>query len=388
MALDAGKRFLAVATAKEHIEVLDLEAGMPVGSIDARNKLKNLLFLGFNRLGEQLVAITKRAKVVSWNPVTQRLLREFALTSNEIHGSKSVIHSAATNRASNIFVVGLQEVALPKGGLKGNRARPTDLVRQNMILAYDWNGGFEIKRVKFPYGTIEEIALGPGNDHVAVTNNKNNDITLVDLRKGELSSSVTMAAEPKVLVVSDDDQWLAAGGPKGMVFVWELDFRAKPTAETIASVLPSFSGRIRTASNQEPALAPDIPTTFAILSFESKGLAQNLGDAGLDMLTTYLANFDYISLVERQKILAIIEELKLQASDLTERNGAQIGRLLNADKILLCSVSAIGSSYIFNARIVDVETARVVKGRQVMCEECRDQDIFDAINLLGTTIAR
>lgn len=42
----------------------------------------------------------------------------------------------------------------------------------------------------------------------------------------------------------------------------------------------------------------------------------------------------------------------------------------------------------FNARIVDVETARVVLGRQVLCEECREQDFFDAIKMVSSTIAQ
>ena len=136
------------------------------------------------------------------------------------------------------------------------------------------------------------------------------------------------------------------------------------------------------------ALSPDAPVTLALLNFEAKGLSEVIGDVGLDVLTTYLTNFEYVTLIEREKIRVIIEELELQMSDLTEENGARIGKLLNADKVALCSVGAIGTTYIFNARVVDVETARVVKGRQVVCEECREQDIFDAINLLGTTLAR
>ena len=386
--IDAGKRFIAVATLKQRIDIFDLEAGMQVGTIDARGKIDHLLFLGFNRLGEQLLAITERASVVFWNPVTQRLIRELSLSSGEIHGSRSVIHCASTNRSSNTFVVGLQEVAIPKGGLRG-RARPGDLIRENMVLAYDWNSGIEIKRVKFPYGTVKDIELGPGNDHVAVTNNKNNNITLIDLRKGELGGSVVMKDRPRVLAVSENDRWLAAGGKGGQISIWELSFKEKSTAQTISSSLPALSGRIRTASKRGPALTPHVPVTLAILNFEAKkDLGQNIADVGLDMLTTSLANHDYIRLVERQKILMIIDELKLQLSGLTEANGAEVGKLLNADKVLMCSVGGLGASYIFNARIVDVSTGRIEKGRQVICEECREQDLFDAINLLASTIAQ
>jgi WD40 repeat protein len=387
VALDRGKRFLAVATKKERIEIFDLEAQMPAGIIDARGDIDDLIFLGFDRLGEQLVAITEKATVVCWNPATQHRIREVSLSSGEIHGSKSVIHSASTNRASNIFVVGLQEVAIPKGGLKGT-ARPTDLIRQNMVLAYDWNSGIEVKRVKYPEGTVEEIALGPGNDHVAVINNKNNTVTLVDLRKGELSSSVVLEKKPSVLAVSDDDRWLAVGTEDGNVGVWELDYRASPTSETITSSLPTLSGRIRTDSYEEPALAPGVPVTLALMNFEAKGISESIAEISLDLMSSSLANFEYITLVERDRIEDILKELKFQMTGLTEQNGAEVGRMLNADRVLFCSVGALGTSYIFNARLIDVETGRVVKGRQVICEECRDQDLYDAVNLLVTTIAR
>jgi len=387
IALDAGKRYLAIASEEEWIEVFDVNAKMPAGAIDARGKIKDILFLGFDRLGEQLVAITAGAKAVSWNPSTQRLIREVSLRSNELHGSQSVIHAAATNRASNIFVVGLQEVALPKGSVQGIR-KPTDLIRRNQIIAFDWNSGIEVKRVKTNW-RVDLAALGPGNDHVVVINNSDNYITLIDLRKGEVGSSVAMAEKPQVLTVAETDRWLAAGAEKGKIAVWTLEFRQGPTAENISSKLPSLSGRIRTAqANTGPALSPDVPTTIAILPFQAKGISQDVADLCVDLMISSLANFSYITLVERNRIQEVMKEFELQMTGLTEQNGAEIGKLLNADNVILGSIGALGSSYLFNARILDVETGRVIKGRQVICEECRSQDIYDAVNLLISTIAR
>ena len=386
VSIDRGKRYLAVATNKERIELYDSKARMPAGEIDARGDLDDLVFLGFDRLGEQLIAITKKANVVVWNPSTQQRIREVSLSSEEMHGSKSVIHSASTNRASNIFVVGLQEVARPKGGLKGT-ARPSDLLREDMVIAFDWKSGFEVKRVKYPDGIIEEIALGPGNDHVAIINNRNNKVTLVDLRKGELRSSVVTGEKPGVLAVSGNDRWLAAGSEDGQVSLWEIGFRGAPTAETITQTLPTLSGRIRTDSPGEPALEQGVPVTLALLNFEANGISQSIADVCMDLMSSALANIDYVTLVERNRIQDIINELKFQMTGLTEQNGVEVGRILSADKVLLCSVGTLGTSYLFNARIIDVETAQVIQGRLVICEECRDQDLYDAVNLLVSTIA-
>jgi len=43
---------------------------------------------------------------------------------------------------------------------------------------------------------------------------------------------------------------------------------------------------------------------------------------------------------------------------------------------------------VFSARLISVETGKVIKGREVICEECRDQDMYDAITMLVSTIAQ
>jgi WD40 repeat protein len=383
--IDAGKNLLAVATRDDWIEIFDLKAMMPFGQIDARNKIDDLLFLGFDRLGQQLVGINGLANVVAWNPSTMKLIREVTLSGGNLHGSRSVIHSASTNRAANIFVVGLEEVALPRGGLSG-MSNPRDLLRDNSAIAYDWNSGIEVKRVK-TNSSIEQMVLGPGNDHIATIGDEGNNITFVDLRKGELGSTVSMSDRPKKLAISEDNIWMAAGAENGKVSVWKLQFRGD--ASVTRSDLPSLSGRIRTNSGTEPALKPGVPVHLAILNFEAKGMPQEIGDICLNSMSNSLANFEYITLIERKQIETVLKEQKFQASDLTdEKTSVQIGKLLSADHVLLCSIGKLGTSMILTARILDVETGKVVRGREVMCEECRDQDIYDAVKMLASTIAQ
>lgn len=385
IALDAGKQFLAMATQDEEIEIFDLKALLPYGTIDAHDKIGDLLFLGFDRLGQQLLAITKLAQVVSWSPTTLKQLREVSLSGGELHGSRNIIHSASTNRAANVFVVGLEEVALPKGGLRG-MARPGDLVRENTALAYDWNTGIEVKRIKTQQ-TITAMALGPGNDHIATISEDGNEITLVDLRKGELGSTVRMSERPKVLAISEDNTWMAAGADDGNITTWKLQFRGEASVAT--SSLPSLAGRIRSTSGTDPALKRGMSVRVAILSFEAKGMPQEVADIGLNSLSNSLANFEYVTLIERKQIESVIKEQQFQMSDLTdEKTSVQVGKLLNADNVLLCSIGKLGSTMVLTARLLNVETGKVTAGREVICEECRDQDIFDAIKMLSSTIAQ
>jgi WD40 repeat protein len=383
IAIDAGKQYLAVATKDEHIELFDLKGLLPAGSIDASGKIDDVLFIGFDRLGQQIVAVMDLGDVVAWNPSTQKTLRTMALAGGELHGSQSVVHAAATNRATNVFAVSLEEVALPKGGIQSGR----DLERRSAIIAYDWKSGTEVKRVKMPF-TTELIALGPGNDHVAAAGEDDNTIALVDLRKGEMGSTVTMQQRPRVLSVSDDNAWLAAGGKDGAIAVWKLKFKGEATAAG-GEALPALGGRIRArGGTTEPALRPDSPVKLAILSFKAKGMPPEVADVCVSTMSNALANVDYITLVERDAIEAIVKEQQFQLSGLTEDQGVSVGKILKADVVLLGNVGKLGTSIVFSARLINVETGKVMKGREVICEECRDQDMYDAINMLVSTIAR
>lgn len=381
VAIDAGKQYLAIATGDEEIALYDLKAMVPAGTIKAGDRIDDILFLGFDRLGRQLVAVLAYGDVHSWNPATLKPLRSMVLAGGELDGSRTVIHAVATNRATNIFAVALEEVALPKGGIHGGR----DLERRAVLIAYDWSSGTEVKRVKIPE-TVERMAMGPGNDHLAVAGDDAPTITLVDLRKGEAGSVVTMQESPRVIAVSEDNAWLAGGGSEGAVNVWSL--RYKGDADVRSSGAPSLAGRIRARGSTQPALPPGEPVKLALLSFETRGVPAEVGDVALSSMANALANIDYITLVERAQIDRILKEQQFQLSGLTEEEGVSVGRLLKADVILLGNVGKLGSSIVFSARLISVETGKVLRGREVICEECRDQDMYDAINMLVTTIAQ
>lgn len=377
VALDAGRRYLAAALKDQRIQVYDLHALAPTGQMSYHGRMEKLLFIGFDRPGEELIAIGDRGKVIVWSTATQSVIREMSLGGQDLYGSKTVVLSAATNRASNIFAVGLQEVALAKGG-KG-------LMRDNKIVAYDWQTGTELKRIKTT-ARVDQLALGPGNDHVAIHSADTRSITLVDLRKGELGSSVIAGEEPLPICISGDNVWMAAGSKNGTVTVWKMEFRE--TASLSSAKKPSLSGRIRTTSGEEPALSADRPVKIAILEFESQGIAQDLAGICLNSLSNSLSNIPYLTLIERSQIEKVIKEQDFSMTDLSEQAGARVGQLLSADFLLLGSIGRLGSVFVLNARILDVASGKVTQGREVICEECRDQDIYDAIRMLSATIAR
>ncbi|HZX73195.1 MAG TPA: caspase family protein [Cyclobacteriaceae bacterium] len=215
--LDPSQEYLTFLNKDNGLEIFDLAAGMTAGRIQKVAALDNAMFLGFDRFGQQLAAINKTGDAVTWNPLNQQLLRQLKLQSGDFEGSRSVIQSASTNSSGDLFLIGLQEVFIPKGGMQG-RSQPE---RRNMIVAYDWLSGQEVKRVPLRY-RADGMALGPGPMNVAYFSADTRTIELLNLDKAEVSSSVSVDEKPTSISLSDDNNFLAVGTVAGNVYLYEV----------------------------------------------------------------------------------------------------------------------------------------------------------------------
>jgi WD40 repeat protein len=215
--LDPNQGYLTVLEKSNQIEVFDLKAGMTQTRIQPVGDLKNTLFLGFDRFGQQLAAINNIGESYSWEFINQKFLRELKLQSGEFSGSRSVIHSASTSKGSDNFVISLQEVFIPKGGLQPGR-QPE---RRNMLIAYDWSTGQEKKRVPVRYRP-DGIAMGPTPSVLFYYSSDTRNIFIVNLDKGEVNESVAVDERPSSVALSDDGSILAVGTVSGMVYLFEV----------------------------------------------------------------------------------------------------------------------------------------------------------------------
>lgn len=215
--LDPNQGYLTVLEKNNQIEIFDLKAGMTQSRIQASGDLKNTLFLGFDRFGQQLAAINNIGESFSWEFMNQKFLRQLKLQSGEYSGSRSVIHAASASKGSDNFVVGLQEVFIPKGGLQPGR-QPE---RRNMLIAYDWLTGQEKKRVPVRYRP-DGVAMGPTPAVLFYYSNDTRNIFIVNLDKGEVNESVAVDERPSSIALSDDGSILAVGTVSGMVNLYEV----------------------------------------------------------------------------------------------------------------------------------------------------------------------
>jgi TolB-like protein len=127
--------------------------------------------------------------------------------------------------------------------------------------------------------------------------------------------------------------------------------------------------------------------TVAVLDFEAKNISKESAEAVTDLLRTELFNTGRFKVVEREKIRRIIDEHSFQSSGMTDSDRAvEIGRLLNAEKIMVGTVTKLGNTRLINTRMVDVQSGLVVLAESVKSMGGEDQ-LPTAITELAMSIA-
>ncbi len=220
--VDPEKQFISYINKSNELKVFSLRANMLQATVNISNRVKKPIYLGYDRFGQQLAIMGEDGTTIICNPTNQRIVREAKLRSDEFDGSSSVMHAGASNKASDLFVTGVQEVFIPKGGIQGGQPE-----RRNSILAYDWDSSNEIKRIRVN-NRVDEIILGPGPTHIAYYTNKRFQISLVDLEQGAEVSSVTLEEFPEVIQIAEDDSYLGAGDKNGTIHLFELQRNSSP----------------------------------------------------------------------------------------------------------------------------------------------------------------
>ncbi len=79
----------------------------------------------------------------------------------------------------------------------------------------------------------------------------------------------------------------------------------------------------------------------------------------------------------------VLGEQGLQNSGVTTpEKAAEIGKILNAKKLVMGKLSKLGSTLITTIKVVDVETAKIVGGREVECQNYALENVPEIIDIL------
>ncbi|MGH7595975.1 MAG: CsgG/HfaB family protein [bacterium] len=126
---------------------------------------------------------------------------------------------------------------------------------------------------------------------------------------------------------------------------------------------------------------------LGILDFDNNSLADRqrlepLRKGLAQMFSSELGQLQGLNLVERADLLRVIEEMKLaQAGMIDEKTAQQVGKLVGAQHLLLGSFVYLPNGKIrLDARIVEVETGRILKAGEATGKENQLFDLVKALN--------
>ena len=112
---------------------------------------------------------------------------------------------------------------------------------------------------------------------------------------------------------------------------------------------------------------PDENIGVAVLSFETtegRTEARDLGEAAAILINQNLISVPNISVVEREKLEDIIEEIGLSQTGLTS-DEIEVGNILNVQYHIAGAVADLGNRFLLAARFINVETGNVLQSASV-----------------------
>jgi hypothetical protein len=116
-----------------------------------------------------------------------------------------------------------------------------------------------------------------------------------------------------------------------------------------------------------PAVAPAVEAppgvrlNLAVATIEPQGVSASNASVVADWLRGELVQSRRFNVVERQNVEKVLAEQALQQSGCTSQECAvKLGRLLNAQRIVVGGFAKFLESYVLNVRVVDVETGTIV----------------------------
>jgi curli biogenesis system outer membrane secretion channel CsgG len=107
-----------------------------------------------------------------------------------------------------------------------------------------------------------------------------------------------------------------------------------------------------------------------------------------DALREELFRLGNFSLVDRENMMQILQELKLQQSGLIdEKQVVKIGKWLAANESITGRLAILGNSYILQAKRTDIKTMETLGLGSLKCETGREEELLSGISTLARRLS-
>lgn len=158
-------------------------------------------------------------------------------------------------------------------------------------------------------------------------------------------------------------RWLATTLISALLFLWCVPVEAQDVRAGVEQLAAQIV-RAAPEGKQLSVAVADFP--------DLQGVTSNLGRYVASRLTTRLAQTPSFFVIERQRLGQVLAELKFSMSDLVDPSKAkQLGRMVGVEAIVVGTVSDLGNQVDLDARVIEIETNRMLLGASVTISKDR-----------------
>ncbi|MFZ5980028.1 MAG: CsgG/HfaB family protein [Candidatus Zixiibacteriota bacterium] len=373
LAISDDGRLLVVGTEKQ-ISLREFPSGVVIGSLKGHER--QIINIAFGAAANELVSVGEDKRIIWWDLDKKKSLRTTEIDVHTLPNSGNDVKSAAMSADKRFIAVGLDEQVLEKGG-QGMKFKYT-------LAFYDWRDGAMVKTLDDNYKTIDHIELTSQNCYVMIEAStlQTRKLAFRNIASGEFEYETELGGEILAYAVAPGGDKAAAAikaESKCMLMLWNLTIEKPSTG--------CFMSKFAITSESEPLISFGGPYVIAVLPFEVAKIPLELEQSVPKMLETKLVASPKVRLVERGRIDDVLKELNFQQSDYVGERAAEIGKILGAEYLITGNVSMLGHDLILSVKLVSTETSEIVGIREIHCEGCSLEDIFEAVNLIAPTVA-
>ena len=256
----------------------------------------------------------------------------------------------------------------------------------------DWNRGRIVREIESLPDDVRAVAVSPDRSILAIALD-NGDTGGYSTQEARRIMSIHEGDRVNALRFSPGGAWLAGGTDREGVLLWEMSGAVAASSPSPSIVSPgdvlAGSARYEFTTGSDPLIDTFERFTMAVLDLDNLGVEETLAASVMNLVVSRLANAPFLDLVERGDLQQVLDELQFQNTGITSpRDAAEIGRVLNATHVLLGNVNRLGSSLTVALRLVETESGRVLGAREILCRQCRPEDLPQGMSLLVSSLIR
>lgn len=127
--------------------------------------------------------------------------------------------------------------------------------------------------------------------------------------------------------------------------------------------------------------------SMAVLPFEIKGSASDIGMTVSETIITQLVNLRRFKVLERSAMDKVLQEQDFIMSDMvTDETAVELGKLAGADAIIVGSVSSLDEYVKVSARVIDIETAETIVAKEEQASSNNIESIEASVGKVAIAI--